>query len=225
VRVREAILRHGVRGVCAKALAEVRKQVRLAETHVWYALDLTTARPRPVLEEGLTLRKGTTDDVSVMHQMEMGTVSTLGRLRAGNDWWIVLDEDVPLFSCWIFRDRAPVLAAPAGRLELAPGRVCLEDSVTSGAARGRGIAPAAWALIADALADEGQAEMITKVGIENAASRRAVTKAGFEEVAIMHFVRSGPRRKTTVEVLDPLRGQPLQAAIANSSRWRVRSPR
>lgn len=221
-RFRDAVARHGVRGTSARAIAEVGKWLRLSETHVWYALDLTSERPRPALEGGLTLRNGTEDDLPVMHQMDIGAVGAQARLRAGNDWWIVLDDDVPLFSCWIFRTHTPVLAAPAGQLELPPGRICLEDSVTSGAARGRGIAPAAWALIADALAQEGQTELITKVGAENGPSRRAVTKAGFAEVAIMHFLRRGLRTTTTVEVLDPVRGEFFRASLAGPERWRRR---
>jgi hypothetical protein len=213
-RLRDALSRHGVWGTATKAVAELTKRLRLSETHVWYELDLTSPRPRPVLETGLTLRKGGEDDVAVMRRMEIGEASARKWLRAANDWWIVLDEDVPLFSCWIFRTQTPVVAAPAGQLKLPPGRICLEDSVTSAAARGRGIAPAAWALIADALAEEGQTQLITKVGVENAASRRAVAKAGFEEVALMHFVRTGPREKTKIEVLDPLRGEFFHRSLA-----------
>jgi RimJ/RimL family protein N-acetyltransferase len=84
--------------------------------------------------------------------------------------------------------------------------VCLEDSVTSAAARGRGIAPAAWGAIADTLALEGQRKMITKVTVENTASRRAVTKSGFEEIALMHFRRRGPIHRTSIQVLDVNRG-------------------
>ena len=41
-----------------------------------------------------------------------------------------------------------MLAAPGGRLRLPADTVVLEDSVTSAAARGRGIAPRAWNALA-----------------------------------------------------------------------------
>ena len=100
----------------------------------------------------------------------------------------------------------PAIAAPGGQLQLSAGTVCLEDSVTAAPARGRGIGPAAWSAIADALGDEGQRHIITKVAVDNVPSRRAVEKAGFDAVALMHFRRFGPRSRTWVDVLDRDRG-------------------
>jgi RimJ/RimL family protein N-acetyltransferase len=42
------------------------------------------------------------------------------------------------------------------------------------------------------LADRGFRAMVTKVETSNEASRRAVTKAGFREVAIQRYHRRGP---------------------------------
>ncbi len=136
------------------------------------------------------------------------------RLRDANDLWLVLEHDRALFSCWIFRDGTPVIAAPGGQLPLPAGTVCLEDSVAAAAARGRGIAPAAWSAIADTLAEEGQEHMITKVAVDNAPSRRAVEKAGFDAVALMHFRRIGPRSRTRVELLDANRGSFITESLA-----------
>ena len=113
----------------------------------------------------------------------------------------MLDDDGPLFSCFTFRKATPVAAAAKGRLPLPPGTACLEDSVTSAAARGRGIAPACWTLIGDELAAAGFTTLVTKIETSNAASRRAVEKVGFEPVAVMDFVRVGARRRTAVEAL------------------------
>jgi RimJ/RimL family protein N-acetyltransferase len=44
--------------------------------------------------------------------------------------------------------------------------------------------------------------MITKVAVENVASRKAVTKAGFVEVALMRHDKRGPRARVEVEVRD-----------------------
>ena len=98
--------------------------------------------------------------------------------------------------------------------------MCLEDSATSPRARGRGVAPGAWTGIADSVRDEGLEHMITKVGVENAPSRKAVTKAGFRELGVMRLVKRGPRKHTT---MTPLRrpgpgrrpGRPARRLIPN----------
>lgn len=214
-RLRSAVSRYGVGGLAATITRKARDRVVFSESHVWYELDLTTPRATRPLEEGLVLRHGYEADLALLEQLDtVWSERARPRLREGNDWWLVLDQGAPLFSCWIFRERTPVLAAPQGELGLPAGCVCLEDSVTSAAARGRGIAPAAWSAIADSLAEEGQRRMITKVTVENAPSRRAVTKAGFVEVAVMHFRRRGLRSDTSVEVLEQDRGAFLVAALA-----------
>jgi GNAT superfamily N-acetyltransferase len=91
--------------------------------------------------------------------------------------------------------------------------VCLEDSVTAPLARGRGVAPAAWSAIADELAGEGVRRMITKVRVDNLPSRKAVEKVGFEGVALMHFKRIGPLRRTSVRRLEERRGRYFAEAL------------
>ena len=135
------------------------------------------------------------------------------RRAAGNDLWLAEDDGGPLFRCWIYRRRAPVLAAPGGWLELPADTVVLEDSATTPRARGRGIAPGAWTAIADSLRDEGLVHMITKVGVENEASRKAVAKAGFRDVGVMRMVKTGPRKRTTVDRSDPGVGAELAARL------------
>jgi len=182
-------------------------RVAFSETHVWYELDPALPRPHRPLEAGLVLRRGTVTDVSILRKLDTLTPDEARhRIAGGNDWWLVLDGSEPLFSCWIFPARAPVVAAIGGELALADGMSCLEDSLTSAAARGRGIAPAAWGAIADRLAAQGQQRMVTKVTVENAPSRRAVEKLGFQPVALMRFQRLGPLSRTRVRALDPERG-------------------
>ena len=106
-----------------------------------------------------------------------------------------------------------MLAAPGGWLELPADTVVLEDSATTPRARGRGIAPGAWTAIADSLRDEGLVHMITKVGVENEASRKAVAKAGFRDVGVMRMVKTGPRKRTTVDRSDPGVGAELAARL------------
>jgi len=208
VKTQRMVRARGLRGALGWAWQMARSRVLLNESHIWYELDLTSERPRRVLEPGLVRRRGGVGDVSVL--AELNTVhgeTALRRLEDGNDLWLVFDDgDTPLFSCWIFRRRAPAIAAPHGGIELAPGMVGLEDSVTAPAARGRGIAPAAWSAIADDLADEGMRLLITKVSVDNIPSRKAVEKVGFEGVALMHFKRVGPLRRTSVRRFDARRG-------------------
>jgi RimJ/RimL family protein N-acetyltransferase len=193
-------------------------RVVLNESHVWYELDPTSERPRRVLEDGLVLRRGEVADVAMLADLDtIHGEAARSRLEDGNDLWLVLDGDQPLFSCWIFRRRSPAVAAPQGELELARGMVCLEDSVTAPAARGRGVAPAAWSAIADDLADEGVRRMITKVEVDNVPSRKAVEKAGFEGVALMHFKRIGPLRRTSVQRLEARRGSYFAETLDGSS--------
>jgi L-amino acid N-acyltransferase YncA len=48
--------------------------------------------------------------------------------------------------------------------------------------------------------------MLTKVAVDNAPSRRAVEKAGFEGVAIMSLRKVGPWRQTTLQPLGAVPG-------------------
>ncbi|MGH2908575.1 MAG: GNAT family N-acetyltransferase [Solirubrobacteraceae bacterium] len=186
----------------------------LLEYHVWYALDLTAERPRRELDAGLTLRRGDESDVSLL--TELPTISpeqARTRLARGNALWLVLEGADPRFACWIFRDQTPVIAAPGGEMRLAAGTACLEDSVTAAAARGRGVAPAAWTSIADGLGAEGLRELITKIEVANLPSRRAVEKIGFRPVALMRFVRIGPRGHLRVDEIDLDRGARIAAML------------
>jgi L-amino acid N-acyltransferase YncA len=80
--------------------------------------------------------------------------------------------------------------------------VCLEDVEAVPAARGKGIAPAAYAAIADAVAAEGKRWIVNKTKVDNASAQRAAEKAGFEAVALMHFRRRGRRSRTWLEPCD-----------------------
>jgi SAM-dependent methyltransferase len=204
---RRAARSYGVRGALVWAGHKAWSRIIFAESHIWYELDPTAERPQRTLQSGLTLRRGGAADVWLLTDLETVTPDqAVTRIDQGNEHWLVLDGDQLLFSCWIFRARTPALAAPGGQLRLADDMVCVEDSVTAAAARGRGVAPAAWSAIADRLAGEGQRRMITKVTVENIASRKAVEKAGFEAVAVMHFKRIGPLSRTSVKALEAGRG-------------------
>ena len=212
--MRRAVARYGFRGALVAAWGRLWGRVFLFEHHVWFALDVAAPRPRLELEAGLTLRRGGESDLDLLAQLPtISTDDARRRLAGRNALWLVLDGEQPLFACWIFRDETPVIAAPGGEMTLGDDTLCLEDSVTAAAARGRGVAPGAWTSIADGLAREGVRELITKVEVQNIASRRAVEKVGFRPVALMHFLRIGPWERTRVDALELHRGAVIVALL------------
>jgi GNAT superfamily N-acetyltransferase len=191
-RARHALKDHGVRGTAERVLGMVRPIPRRTSSHVWYAMDLRGERPHPALDGDLVLRRGTAADLWLLEQLPIDARVTPmrqfvveDRLANGGSLWLVHEGDRAAFCCWVFRDWFPMGAARGGGIAPPAGAVVLEDSHSSPDFRGRGVAPAAWAAIADAHRDEGADRMYTKVGVDNAASRRAVEKAGFREVARM----------------------------------------
>lgn len=199
--VRRSVRARGLRGTGAEAVARVRPHLHLAEQHVWYERRLDGSEAGVEWPDGLRLVAGTPADFPALDDLEtVDATEAALRLDAGARWWLVYDGEQPLFSCWLFTGKAPVLAAPGGWLALPADTVVLEDSVTSAAARGRGIAPRAWNALA-ALCATRHDRMLTKVAVDNAPSRKAVEKAGFAGVAIMSLRTVGPWRRTTVEQL------------------------
>jgi ribosomal protein S18 acetylase RimI-like enzyme len=106
-----------------------------------------------------------------------------------------------------FRERMPTVAAPGGWKALPAKTVCLEGVVTDAEYRGRGIAPAAWALIARSLSDEGVQTITMKVEAGNRSMRRAVLKAGFHEVAMMDYLYVGGMSRVQVTPLGDASGE------------------
>ena len=200
-RVSRAVRKHGLRACAKLALERLAGRLYLDEAHIWYELDPRRAADGYAFDDGLELRRGEPRDADLLDQLEtVPPAEVRDRLAAGHELWLVVEGDRPAFSCWIFHDRTPVLAAPDGELSLPEGTVCLEDSVTAAWARGRGVAPAAWTALAR---ENPQRRMITKVAVDNQPSRRAVEKAGFEPAVVMRMRRIGWRSRTWVE---PVKG-------------------
>ena len=211
-RVAAALRRVGPLGALRGAGRAARSLIYIREAHVWYCLDLP-ADARRELPEDVTLRRAATEELGRVEEIGRDAPTALERAGGGNDLWFALrDDDHLLFACWIFRERAPVLAAPGGEMELPSDTVCLEDSVTSPEARGRGIAPGSWNGIATSLAAEGVRRMITKVGVENAPSRKAVLKAGFAEVGVMELTRVAGFKRASLDASQPT-GEELRERI------------
>jgi len=189
------VRRHGVGGTAKRVIGRAKPRRREENEFVWYVLDLSREdRPRRPLEEGLVFRSGGVADVPILMQMESHfEVSSMNenlvrlRVEEGSTPWLVLDGDQLLFTCWTLRGNIPV--GGLARLELPDGVMGLEDSIAAPAARGRGIAPATWALVADRLAADGERWMITKISSENRPSRVAIEQAGWVEAARMRVVR------------------------------------
>jgi GNAT superfamily N-acetyltransferase len=202
-KLRQAVRFRGPFGAARWTLRRVANRIVCEERHVWYVLEPGGDRPKLGLPAGLVLRRCGESDLPLLRELD--TVSPeegRERLRGGHDLWLVLEGDHPVSACWTFRGRTPALAAPGGWLPLPPGVACQEDSVTAPPARGRGIGPAAWSTICDALAAEGQHYLVRKVEVQNAPARRAGEKAGFKPVAVMRFRRIGPIARTSVQVLN-----------------------
>jgi GNAT superfamily N-acetyltransferase len=189
----------GVKAAFSRAWELIRRPFYRKEEHVWYQLDVKGERPRREFVEGVRLLRAGPEHAGRVEELGQEEPEARRRLAAGNDLWLALDEqDRALFACWTFRSETPVVAAPRGQLELPEGTACLEDSVTSPLARGKGIAPASWTAIADTLSNEGFEAMITKVTTDNAPSRKAVEKAGFREIGLMKLTRIGPRQQVSL---------------------------
>ena len=200
-RLRRALRRYGLVGTLRLAAAFAKGMlVRIEGEHVWYQLLLHEDRPRRELDPALTLVTAGEDRLALLDQLwALDRDVARSRLREGNALWFVLDGERPAFSCWTFRRRVPIRSAQGGSLALPGDTVCLEESMTSEAYRGRSIAPAAWTLIADRLANAGDVRrMVTAVEEENAPSRAAVEKVGFVEVGRSHTSRRGRRIRVHV---------------------------
>jgi ribosomal protein S18 acetylase RimI-like enzyme len=188
--LREGIRRHGVAGSLQRIASMIRRdvgrRVALHEQHVWYALELAASHPPIQWQGDIAFSRIAAHDLAYLSQLEtVGNLEARQRLAQGAELWLAREGPHAVFACWIFRNRTPVLAARGGWLELPDGVVCLEDSVTSPAYRGRGIAPAAWSRVANELQHEGSKTIITKVASDNVPSRRAVERAGFRPLATM----------------------------------------
>ena len=188
---RRAVVRHGVRGCLTLAARHAKQNVLTTlyrhERHVWYVAAPGEVHAAP-LADGLKLRRSRREHLDLLTQSNLyGWSAAESYLGEGGDLWMVRDSQRAVFCCWVFRKRMPTVAARGGWKDLPAKTVCFEGVVTDAEYRGRGIAPAAWALIAQSLNDEGIRMIAIKVEEKNRSMRRAVQKAGFHEMAITDF--------------------------------------
>jgi hypothetical protein len=193
-RLRRAVRRYGAAGAARRLLALARETVYLRQEHVWYELDLRGERPRRDLDSGFDLLQAGEEHIPLLDELwAIDHAEVKRRLRSGGTLWLVLEGQRPAFSCWTFRGLTPIRAAQKGWLDLPSDTACLEESMTAAAYRGRSIAPAAWTLIADRLADLELGRLVTTIEEENTASRTAVSKVGFVEIGRAQTLKTGSR--------------------------------
>lgn len=199
-RVDDFRRRRGARAGVRLVVGHIRRRLWHSEAHVWYVLDLSSPPAVRELPQGYRLIRGNDEDADRIADLEtVGPMTARARIADGADFWLVIDgEDRSAFACWTFHDKAPVFAAANGFLRLPADVAVLEDSVTSEHHRGRGIAPAAWTVVADELVRTGVRWLLTKVELDNTPSRRAVNKVGFLPYALMQLRRRTVRRTVAV---------------------------
>jgi GNAT superfamily N-acetyltransferase len=206
-----ATARHGARRVERLALAR--------EDHIWYRLTVDGARPHLELPPGVSIATATSvRDVDAIAELGQDPGTARRHFDEGHTLWLAREGGDVLFACWIFTKSAPMFAAPGRQMTLWPGTVLLEDSFVSPLARGRGIAPASWSLIADGLRSQDVESVLTKVETDNTPSRHAVEKAGFAEIGEMHLTKLARVRRTT---LRPYGDDPAVEPLARSLHARL----
>ncbi len=193
--LKRTLQRHGLKGCWNLAMAEARRamtqRLYLHERHVWFVLWTGSVKLVP-LGEGLVLQRGGWPQVDLLAEQRLCSRTVAAKYLAhGGQAWIVMHGHRAAFCCWIFQNQMPLVAVRGGWQRLPAPTACLEASVTSPDYRGQGIAPAAWTALAVMLRDAGIRSLVTKVEEENVASRRAVEKAGFRQIAVMDFRRIG----------------------------------
>jgi hypothetical protein len=198
-RLAHGLRRHGPIGAIRHGARLAFELAYLSEAHIWYRLDLPGVIGSG-LPDGFEIAAPGAAALALLSRLPtLGPNEAREHLAGGGTWWLVTKDGTPVFSCWLFERRTPAIAAPQHWLPLPPGVVCLENSVASPDFRGLGIAPKTWGLLAGRLAADGKQVLVTKVEVENVASRRAVEKAGFQEIARMDYTRRRFRGTVRVE--------------------------
>lgn len=219
-RISRAVDRHGLIGT-------VRLAAHRDEISIWYEVVLDD-RPRIALREGRLLAASGGEALERFNEICANEPATTRlRLQDGGRPWVLLVDGEPAFACWLFAHRTPINSMPGEWLELPDGVICLEDSVTGPAFRGRGLAPGAWSSLMDLLQEEGARSLITNVLCSNEPSTRAVKKVGFEPVAAMRYVRVGPRSRQNMRAFAAGTGPAIAADLDGRTYLspRIRRPR
>jgi ribosomal protein S18 acetylase RimI-like enzyme len=214
-RIQTAARRDGVVPVALRVVRRATRPLIQREQHVWYALHLDAHRRSRRMPDGCELLRGGLEDLERLAELPTQPLidDALARLAEGAELHVVRRGEDLVFAAWVFHRRTPAAAASDGWIDLPPDTVSIEDAATKGAERGRGIAPAAYDLIATRLAARGYRTLLMKVEVANRASRRAASKAGFRAGALVKLRRLGMRRRVAVTPLAEPRAGFLSAQL------------
>jgi hypothetical protein len=194
------VRQRGLRATARQFLTTLHNELLPNATHVWYLLDLQAERPNPAIPPGYVVEEilpGATTTALLRVLGPNAEAEARTRFARGGRLFIARAGEELAFACWVFR-AIPTLAARNGWYPVRADARGLEYSITVEAHRGHGLAPAVWSQLSDLLAAEGVTGLLTKVGSGNEASRKAVAKSGFVEIA--HVTVSRPRGRIRVDV-------------------------
>jgi GNAT superfamily N-acetyltransferase len=210
------VRRRGLRATARQSLAELRNELLPNATHVWYLLDLQAERPKPVVPAGYVVEEVLPGSAEVALLGVLGPnaeAEAQTRFTQGGRLFIARADDALAFACWVFR-AIPTLAARSGWYRVRDDARGLEYSITVEAHRGHGLAPAVWSQLSDLLEAEGVTGLLTKVGLTNEASRKAVAKSGFVEIAHVTVRRRRGRIRVDVTLATGPDGARLERELA-----------
>jgi RimJ/RimL family protein N-acetyltransferase len=190
-RVRRDLKIFGLRGTLHRAGAA-------GVPYWWHVLDLSAPIAERPFVDGVELLRATTDDLDIYEPVADPQDLALapGWMGEGNELWLAAAGRTPAFACWVFRRRMPMGQAAGGWLNMPEGTAFLEHSVTAADFRGKGIAPAAWAAIAERLRDDQVRTLVTKVTEDNVVTQKSLAKVGFvraerDDPVVRDFARQG----------------------------------
>ena len=177
----------GPREVLSLAIERVRGFASSSDVLVMF---MATATAGAEDIEGLSFRRADPADAS-RYARDIGTDSATSfrkRLSERTACFVVDDGRLLLHASWVTRAGAWTRELRA-YLVPPPGDAYIYESFTRGEARGRGIYPFALRQISAWAAEAGVGRLWVAVEGHNAASLRAVTKAGFSPAFELPFAR------------------------------------
>jgi hypothetical protein len=176
--------------VLGVGLERVKQTISSSDTLVFLAREAAEDFPRPQHDPDLALVEATASDGKTYEDL-IGTDSAATfalRLESGSRCFLVRDGTSLLHSSWV-TDVAAWTRELRRFFVPPPGDAYVYESFTRPEARGKGVYPFALTGICDRLAAERK--RIVWVGVEegNAASRKAIAKAHFEERFRVRYAR------------------------------------
>ena len=213
-RLARKVRRDGVAGTVRTVAHRAAEAAWLRETHVWLVMGLDEDRPRPSLPAGLQFRQLQAAEVTLVADLGVDVTGSRERLRRGHQLFATFDDGRLIAVMWAFVGEAPTIVHATGYISLPAGHANPEDTVVAPDQRGRGIAPGMYSRVFDELSRQGFSHVVGKIPVANTANRRACSKVGWHEFAVIDLRRLFGRRRVTVR---PVHGADvgwLAAAVA-----------